>query len=180
MMTERTWALDRLNLVGRLLLTSDGTITPMLEQIVGERVVTARLDQSPAPTDPETAALLAASDGRSLLTRATHLVGAVTGTVYVRARSVLAVDAMPPPLRADLLGTDEPIGRLLRRHRVETFREILSLQVPESGFPLKPKRRYLVFTGGVPAMLIDESFAAECFQACPCATCPARPRSRWV
>ncbi len=179
MMTERTWGLDRLNLVGRLLLTSDGTVTPMLEQIVGERVVTAELGLSSAPTDPETVALLAAADGSALLTRSTHLVGAVTGTVYVRASSVLAVDAVPPPLRADLLGTDEPIGRLLRRHRIESFREILSLQVPESGFPLEPRRRYLVFTGGVPAMLIEESFAAECFQACPCTICSVRLHSRW-
>lgn len=164
--TGENSALDRLSLVGRLLLTTDGTVMPMLEQIVGERVVTAKLGHSPTPIDPNTAALLSVPDGGALLTRVTNLVGAVTGTVYIRAKSVLAVDAMPPSLRADLLGTDETIGRLLRRHRIESFREIISLNIPDSGFPIEPTRRYLVFTGGVPALLIEETFAAECFQSC--------------
>jgi chorismate-pyruvate lyase len=109
-------------------------------------------------TDPDTAALLCVGAGGSLLTRTTHLVGSVTGTVYVRARSVFAVEAVPPPLQADLRRTDEPIGRLLRRHRIETFREILSLQVPDSGYPIEPSRRYLVYIAGVPA-LVEETFA---------------------
>ena len=49
---------DRLGPIGRLLLTSDGTVTVMLEQIVGEKIVTALLDQSMAPVDRETAALM--------------------------------------------------------------------------------------------------------------------------
>ncbi|XRQ09191.1 chorismate--pyruvate lyase family protein [Actinomadura welshii] len=163
MKTIRPGTLDRLGLAGRLLLTSDGTVMPMLEQIVGERVVTAGLRQSAAPVDPGEAALFD-HPGPALVTRTTHLVGAVTGTVYVRARSVLCPDAMPDALRADLLTTAAPIGRLLRGHRVESFREILSMRVPgDDGRPAEPSRRYLVFIGGRPALLIEETFTAECF-----------------
>jgi beta-ribofuranosylaminobenzene 5'-phosphate synthase len=162
MKTIGTGTLDRLSLIGRLLLTSDGTVMPMLEQIVGERVVTAGLDQAAGAVDPDDAALLTAR-GDSLVTRTTHLVGATTNTVYIRARSVFSVDAMPAALRADLLGTAVPIGKLLRKHRIESFREILSIRVPEGGRPLEPSRRYLVFMGGLPGMLIEESFAPECF-----------------
>jgi chorismate-pyruvate lyase len=155
--------LKKLGLIGRLLLTSDGTVTTMLEQIVGEQIVTARLDQSMAPVDQETAALML-FPAASLVTRTTHLVGATSGTIFVRAKSVFSQSAMPALVRADLLTTDEPIGRLLRRHRVESFREILSIHIPEHSYPMEPSRRYLIFIGGLPALLIEESFTAECFQ----------------
>jgi len=71
---------------------------------------------------------------------------------------------MPALVLADLLTTDEPIGRLLRRHRVESFREILSVHIPEHSYPMEPSRRYLIFIGGLPALLIEESFTTKCFQ----------------
>jgi beta-ribofuranosylaminobenzene 5'-phosphate synthase len=156
-----------LGLAGRLLLTSDGsTVTNMLEQIAGEQIVTAQLDQSLTTVDKETKALMS-FPAAGLVTRVTNLAGAATGKIYVRAKSALSMSAMPRVVRADLLGTDEPIGRLLRKHRVESFREILSIHVPERPFPLAPSRRYLIFIGGCPALLIEESFTAECFLLCP-------------
>jgi chorismate-pyruvate lyase len=155
--------LGKLGLIGRLLLTSDGTVTAMLEQIAGEQIVTARLHQSVAPVDQETAALLSLP-AASLVTRTTHLVGATSGTVFVRAKSVFSGSAMLASVRADLLRTGEPIGRLLRRHRVESFREILSVHIPGHSWPAEPSRRYLVFIGGLPALLIEESFTAACFR----------------
>ncbi|GAA2835630.1 chorismate pyruvate-lyase family protein [Kitasatospora sp. CM 4170] len=153
--------LARLDLVGRLILTCDGTVTPLVEQVVGERIVTARLAHVPAPPAEDVAELLAPTAG-PLLSRTTHLVGAGSGRVYVRAATVMAVGALPAPLRADLLGSEEPIGRLLRRHRVESFREILSYSVPAGA---GAARRYRVFAGGVPVMLIDEHFAPESLRA---------------
>ncbi len=157
--------LNKLGLTGRLLLTADGTVTGMLEQIVGEQIATARLHQSIAPVDQETAALMSLP-AASLVTRTTHLVGATSGTIFVRAKSVFSLNTMPASVRADLLRTDEPIGRLLRRHRVESFREILSIHIPGDSWPVEPSRRYLVFVGGLPALLIQESFTAECFRFC--------------
>ncbi len=155
--------LTKLSLIGRLLLTSDGTVTTMLEQIVGEQIETAWLDQSMAPVDEKTAALMSFPVA-SLVTRTTHLVGSTTGTTYVRAKSVFSQSAMPALVLADLLTTNEPIGRLLRRHRVESFREILSVHIPEHSYPMEPSRRYLIFIGGLPALLIEESFTTSCFQ----------------
>src|SRR5260370_12969045 len=42
----------KIGLIGRLLLTSDGTITAMLEQLSGEQIVTARLHQSDGTGGP--------------------------------------------------------------------------------------------------------------------------------
>jgi beta-ribofuranosylaminobenzene 5'-phosphate synthase len=135
----------------------------MLEQIAGEQIVTARLAQSMASADEQTAALMPFPLA-SLVTRTTHLVGATTGTIYVRAKTVFSLSAMPALVRADLLTTDEPIGRLLRKHRVESFREILSVNTPRHSSPMAPSRRYLIFIGGSPALLIEESFTTECLQ----------------
>jgi beta-ribofuranosylaminobenzene 5'-phosphate synthase len=135
----------------------------MLEQITGEKIVTAQLDQSLTTVDAETEALMS-FPAAGLVTRLTNLVGATTGTIYVRAKSMLSLSAMPRAVRTDLMETDEPIGRLLRKHRVESFREILSIDVPEPSFPLAPSRRYLIFISKFPALLIEESFTAECFR----------------
>ncbi|MGW2547113.1 chorismate--pyruvate lyase family protein [Kitasatospora sp. NPDC001574] len=150
----------RLGLVGRLILACDGTVTPLVEQVVGERIVTAGLAHAPEPADEEAARLLAVPVGLTLLSRTTELVGARSGLVHVRARTLMVVEALPAPLRADLLGGDEPIGRLLRRHRVESFREIVSSTAPTAQGG--GARRYRVMTGGTPAMLIDEVFSARC------------------
>ena len=156
--------LGRLGLIERMLVTSDGTVTNMLEQIVGETITTSRLDQSVAPVGLDAAALLP-YPVTSLLTRTTQLVGATTGTVYVWATSVFCPAALPERVRGALLRTGEPIGRLLRRHRVESFREILSIEVPDKDGPAEPRRRYVIYIGGSPAVLIDEMFTADCFRS---------------
>jgi beta-ribofuranosylaminobenzene 5'-phosphate synthase len=156
--------MGRLGLIERMLMTSDGTVTIMLEQIVGETIGTSQLDQSVAPVDPEAAALLP-YPVTSLLTRTTRLVGTKTGTVYVWATSVFCPDALPERVRTSLLRTCEPIGRLLRWHRVETFREILSIEVPDEDGPAEPRRRYIICIGGRPAVFIEEIFTADCFRS---------------
>jgi len=60
----------KIGLIGRLFLTSDGTVTAMLEQLSGEQIVTARLHQSDGtggPGDHRTHVVAAAS----LVTRTT-------------------------------------------------------------------------------------------------------------
>src|SRR5262249_47195293 len=156
--------MGRLGLIERMLMTSDGTVTSMLEQIVGETITTSRLDQSVAPVDPDAAAILP-YPVTSLLTRTTQLVGTTTGTGYVWATSVFCPDALPGRVRAGLLKPGEPIGRLLRRHRVESFREILSIDVPDEHGPAEPRRRYVICIGGSPAVLIEEIFTADCFRS---------------
>ena len=164
-------ALARLGTTGRILLTSDGTLTNLLEQLTGEQIVVTRLSQSRGTADAESAALLASAPDR-LLSRSTRLVGAVTGTAYIDAVSTIAIDELPTSLRADLVSTEEPIGRLLRRHRIESFREMLGWEVYDQGrsapephgrTPPSASRRYRVFTAGAPTLLIQEFFAASCF-----------------
>lgn len=160
--TDRT--MDGLGVLARILMTSDGTVTIMLEQIVGEPIVTADIAQSVTPVDPDTAAALR-RPATGLVRRTTRLVGSATGRLYVRATSVFSPDALPERVCAALMRTGEPIGRLLRRERVESFREILGIDVPDGGGSPEPRRRYLICIGGRPAVHIEEIFTANCFTA---------------
>jgi len=148
-------------LLERLIMMSDGTVTPMVEHLAGERLAVARLRQSLGCSDPHAHDLLAVPPDEELLIRRTSLVGADTGTVYVEARSEIVLRALPPGLRVAILGTEEPIGRLLRDQRVEAFREIVTHQAPSVVSPARPSRQYRAFIGGVPAFLITESFSLD-------------------
>lgn len=163
---------QRLSLAGRLLLTTDGMVTRILEHILGEPIDTAGLVHQEITADVDTAPLGPAGNDTTLVYRRTRLVGARSGVVYVEAGTVVAVDALPSALRKDLMTTTVPIGRLLRHHRTECFREILSWQVAhgeparvERAGParIEAARRYLIFMCGQPAMLVSESFTADCF-----------------
>ncbi len=168
----RGGGLERLDVAGQLLITSDGTVTPMLELMTGEPIITSGLTQCPVPLDDDMAELLPAPPDTALLYRTTQLVGAQSGTVYVDASSVVQIDALPSGSRTDLLMTTDPIGQVLRRHRVESFRELLAWEVLDR--PRRPgdrrhladfraTRRYRIFISGSPALVITERFSAECF-----------------
>ncbi|HEY0532717.1 MAG TPA: hypothetical protein VGD29_14090 [Actinoplanes sp.] len=166
--------IDPFGLAGRMLIASDATVTPMLEMMVGEPIRTADLTQCPVPADPGDAHLLPAPPGTALLQRTTRLVGARSGVTYVRATSLLLLDALPAELRRDLLVTPEPIGRVLRRTRVETFRDLLGWE-PRGSASDQAYRRYRILIGGVPALLIGELFTAACFRGAR-ASAAAPPR----
>jgi chorismate-pyruvate lyase len=153
--------------VERILLTTDGTVTPILENIVGERIVPARLTQSFGPADAPTLALLAAPPTRRFLFRSSDLIGSETGTVYVRATTVAVPDLLPAEILHGLRHGAEPIGRLLRRCRVETFREIVECRTDGPDGGAESYRRYRIYIGGTPALLIGETFLWDRLRAVP-------------
>lgn len=118
-------------------MTTDGTVTTLLEQIVGESITTSRLDHRAGLVDPGAAAALPYPTD-NLLTRTTQLVGTETGTVYVWATSVFCPGALPARVRTGLLTLGEPIGKLLRQNRVESFREILSIDLVDEHGQRRP------------------------------------------
>ena len=96
----------------RMLLTTDGTVTSLLEGSFGAPVavdtLTNAVDDAGARSLRRTAVLRLADSGRPLL----------------RATSVLAVDRLPSAARTALLAGEEPIGSVLRAARLETRREL--------------------------------------------------------
>jgi chorismate-pyruvate lyase len=96
----------------RMLLTTDGSVTPLLEASfdapVAVETLTNTLGESRPRSLHRTAVLRLAGSGRPLL----------------RANSVLAVDRMPEVARDALLEGAAPIGTVLRDARLETRREL--------------------------------------------------------
>jgi chorismate-pyruvate lyase len=102
----------------RMLLSTDGSVTTLLEATFGAPIsVETRSNAIDRGALRRTAILRLGPDGRPLL----------------RARSELAIGRLPPAARTALLIGAEPIGTVLREARLETRRELLSSRADSAG-----------------------------------------------
>lgn len=158
-----------LSVMQRILLTTDGTVTHVLEAYGSEAMRVIKLQQS---NEVELAGEpgLEMSEPERVLRRTILLRGASTQENYLYAHSVILADRLHPVVSDGLVATDRPIGKLLIESRMETFREVLECcQEPAGGigghFGLGPSailvsRTYRVITAERPVMLITEKFPA--------------------
>jgi chorismate-pyruvate lyase len=152
----------------RVLLCTDGTVTQILEAVHGEPLNMTKLAQRVRPPRHASDRFLACGPQERVLSRVILLCGARSARRLLYAECQVALDRLPPDLAADLLDTDTPLGLLLRRHRIETYREIIEatrrragrvgdhLQLPPSDIVLF--RTYRIFYRGLPVALIKETF----------------------
>lgn len=158
-----------LDALQRILLTTDGTVVQILEAFFREPICLASHVQFVAAISPTDVDLQPTGD-ETALRRKVLLQGARTGRDYVYADTTIVLDRLEPPLRNDLLSTSEPIGRLLRAHRTETFREMLHMgrrraESLSTEFSVDADdellfRTYRILTAGRPIMLVAEHFRA--------------------
>ena len=102
-----------LDLLQRVLLVSDGTLTDALEAAFLEPISLRKIGIQVIPAQhalPELDVL----PGESLMERKIFLCGKNSGRVYVYAESVLVLDWLPPRFREELLQSDTPLGRFGR------------------------------------------------------------------
>jgi chorismate-pyruvate lyase len=145
----------------RMLLSTDGSVTPLLEASFRAPVaVETRSNVVDHRSLRRTAVLRLSDDGRPLL----------------RARSRLALDRFPPAARAALLVGDEPIGSVLRDARLETRRELLEITGDEAtaddaadleiaqGAPVF-ERTYRIVSRAREMAVVTERFPASLFDA---------------
>ena len=160
--------LDALAMVQRLIFNTDATVVRILENCFDELIRTDGLTQEITKADAIDLDLELAG-GESVLRRSTLLQGCRTGRNYIYAESEIVLERLPPSLQEGLIETAEPIGRLLIRGRVETFRELLHSGHELAGSrghalgagtaEMLPFRTYRVIVGGRPVMRITEHFA---------------------
>ncbi|MEO1690750.1 MAG: chorismate pyruvate-lyase family protein [Cyanobacteria bacterium J06631_6] len=156
----------------RLLLVTDGRITDIVQAYSGETVEAVKLRQkliisgsrfSPLQLDRE----------YQLLDRSIVLQGSGTRTNYLYADSQIVLERLQADIRDELIFSRQPIGKLLRENKIETYREILDCGIEPAGsvgqyFGIDSSaeliyRTYLVLIAGLPVMQITEKFPTTHF-----------------
>lgn len=156
----------------RLLLVTDGRITDIVQAYSGETVEAVKLRQklvisgsrfSPLQLDRE----------YQILDRSIVLQGSETSTNYLYADSQIVLERLDTQIRDELIFSRQPIGKLLRENKVETYREILDCGIETAGllgqyFNIEPSaeliyRTYLILIDSLPVMQITEKFPTTHF-----------------
>jgi chorismate-pyruvate lyase len=160
----------------RMLLSTDGTVTHILEAYAGEPIEVVKLLQE-FDTCAEGDAALDLSGEEKVLRRRVILRSSRSRQNLLYAEAVVVPERVEPGFLDGLVGTDEPIGALLARTRLETFREILRVFREPAGvngavFGIDPTaeliaRTYRIVSGGQPILLITEKFPPHLFRSVP-------------
>ncbi|MDD1653450.1 MAG: chorismate pyruvate-lyase family protein [Methanomicrobiales archaeon] len=166
--------MGRLSPVQKILLSTDGSVTQMLEVITGSPVRLETHSQHVEPADGETAAVLQCGEGEDVNHRVVTIRSDPTGKVLLTAVSHALVSRLPQEFREDLMQADIPIGKILLRHRIEARREIREIRATSAdpgtagilgilrGEPVL-SRRYEIIHGGAPLLSIREAFPYHAF-----------------
>jgi chorismate-pyruvate lyase len=159
--------IDGLDLVQRILVTTDGTVTDVLAVAFLEPIALVKIDVTVAPAAGPVPPL-ELDAGATTMHRRIVLRGARTGTNYAYAEVSIAADRLSPALREDLLAGRVPLGQLWQMHRLETWKERPSVRTRAAGslaahLDLAPDaalihRSYRTFTGGRPVFHVEEFF----------------------
>lgn len=159
-----------LNAIQRILLTTDGTVTDMLEAYFQEHMQVVVLAQQELES-PEPVAELDLERGQPILRREILLRGELSGRTVLHADSVIVPARLSERLRTGLLEKRQPIGHLLLADRLETFREIVHCARRRTGplarhfqlYETAPllTRTYVVRMGGQGIMRITEGFPEQ-------------------
>jgi chorismate-pyruvate lyase len=163
----------RLSVFQRILLTTDGTVTEMLEAYLSEKIKLVKLSETVAPTTQDNSHLDIAS-GQEVIERKILLRGNISHNNWVCAESTLVPDRLDEKLKHGLLVSQEPMGRLWLENKLETFKEIVdSAREPAEDLADYFKigrsdkllsRTYRVFSRGKPIFLITEKFPEAFFR----------------
>lgn len=163
-----------LSTLQKILLSTDGSVTSLLEAIEGEEVTITTLSQQVVPADANTASDLDIRAGSEVNHRVVELKNSRTGAVLIFAVSDTPLERLEPGFKSDLMQADIPIGRILAKHSIESRREISDMGVRASdesmsrifGVPENDPllfRKYRIIRQGKPFISIEEVFPANSF-----------------
>jgi len=120
--------LGNLSSAQKILLATDGSVTTILDVLKGH-VHIRTLVQEFREADDEAASLLDIDVGDTINYRVVVIEGKEP---LIYAISMIPVDRLNNDFKEDLIQADIPIGRILRKHNIESRREITSVSVEEA------------------------------------------------
>jgi beta-ribofuranosylaminobenzene 5'-phosphate synthase len=166
---ERLQLWTSLTPVQRAVLGSDGSFTLLLTALLGHEVKVALLDQR-VERLPRYNEAIGLERGAQVLDRNVRLyIESERNVVF--ASSVIAIDRLAKPIASDLLAGKETIGLVLRKHRLETFRELVdwgTAPTPDDARDFFPDtemmyRSYRIVSAASPVMIVTEFFDRRTF-----------------
>ena len=171
-MQQKSLEISALSLIQRVILTSNGTVTRLLEDLVGEQLTVIKLHES-IKKNEEAIDYLKLPPQQPLIQRKICLQGKDTGTNWLYAESLIVPERLDSLFREELLESQIPIGNLWSKYRVETFKELLPPFQQQAGelsqyFSIKDQhilfgRTYRVFSNQRPIMMLTEKFPSHYF-----------------
>lgn len=174
-----------LGMVLRILMSTDGTVTHIVEAYAGEPVYLVKLFHG-FVTDPADRAKVGLDAGERALRRKILLRGTDSHVTFVYADSVVMLDRLPPGVADGLLSSETPIGKLLYACQAETFREITAMWEEHDEhiaalFDVDAdatlvSRTYKIVMEGRPFAWITEKFPKSAFAGPPPSSKRIRPR----
>jgi chorismate-pyruvate lyase len=156
----------------RILLTTDGTVTHILEAYLFEQIQVTKLAEGLVVL-AHNLPVMQVKKGTEVIARKILLRGRISRKNYIYAESIIIPDRLDEQFRKELLHTKTPIGKIWFDHRVETFKEIVDSGKEEAGdlanyFQIEPDenvlfRTYCVYSNRKPTMMITEKFPESYF-----------------
>jgi chorismate-pyruvate lyase len=156
----------------RIILTTDGTLTEILEAYLLEKIQIIKLSEEIVATAKDILPL-DLKIGSEVIYRKVLLQGKISRRNWIYAESIIVPERLDELFRERLLKSREPIGRLWLEHQLETFKEIIDSGRELVGdlsnyfkVPSEEKllcRTYRVFSNRKPIMVITEKFPEQFF-----------------
>ena len=156
----------------RIILTTDGTLTDILEAYLFEPIQVIKLSEV-LVTITNKVPQLELEKGTDVIDRKILLQGKISRKNFIYAESIIVPDRLDEKFRNSLLNSQVPLGRLWLEHKLETFKEIIdSSKEPanelSSYFNISPEdklfsRTYRLFNNRSPIIMITEKFPESYF-----------------
>ncbi|MEE4359286.1 MAG: chorismate pyruvate-lyase family protein [Desulfococcaceae bacterium] len=165
--------LSELNIFQKILLTSDGTLTEIIEAYISDNIHVVKLSEELIQI---TADLLSLDiqKGKKVINRKILLQGRSSSKNWLYAESVIVPDRLEVKFKDELMKSRRPIGKLWRKYKIETFKEIIEYSRESAGqiadyFGINKEdsilsRTYRVFSRQKPIMMITEKFPESYYQ----------------
>ncbi|MDJ0659985.1 MAG: chorismate pyruvate-lyase family protein [Crocosphaera sp.] len=156
----------------RILLTTNGTVTDILEAYLFEQIQLIKLSEKLIDIEHDIPNIQV-KKGDKVIEREVLLRGKISRRNFIYASSVVLVDNLHERFKNELLTTKTPIGKLWFEQKVENFKEIIDsgkepAQELANYFNVDPEenvlfRTYVVFSQKKPTMIITEKFPESYF-----------------
>ncbi|MHC1689051.1 MAG: chorismate pyruvate-lyase family protein [Methanothrix sp.] len=140
----------RLSPVQKMLLGTDGSVTSLLEVITGSPIEIETLEQRTVPATETVARDLSVNPGDDVNYRVVRLKKTAGGETLIYAVSHTPLQRLEASFRDDLTRADIPIGVILKKHQIESRRDITGAESLRADanlcrifntFPLAERRR---------------------------------------